>query len=143
MALQAWIIPTLQHVFQRNSNSAVQAQLHAFSPCCISLNLPQLLWTLSKTLGVGSHREGVRRQSEEWHKAFLLCFCFVTRKDDSACFYAHQATQNSPSPCCNQPANCVILFVDLGLPPQHPIYLLISTQTEFHLPTTRCCNGPL
>lgn len=32
---------------------------------------------------------GVRHQFEEWHKAFLLCFCFVTGKDNLMCFFMH------------------------------------------------------
>lgn len=40
---------------------------------------------------LGTHRDcvGVRHQFEEWHKAFLLCFCFLTGKDDSVCVFMH------------------------------------------------------
>ena len=125
-ALQACTVSTLQHVFQTEilAHLVIQAQLHAFSPpCCFSPNLPRLPLTLTEMLGLGAHRdrEGVRCQFEERHKAFLLCFCFVTHEYDSMCFYAHQDIQNSPRPCCKWPAHCVILFVDLGLSPPPPL----------------------
>lgn len=56
-------------------------------------SLPWLPSTLPETLGLWAHRacKGVRCQFEELHKAFLLCFCFVTQKDNSMCFYGRQA----------------------------------------------------
>lgn len=73
----------------------------------------------SRDAGAGGTQglRGSEHEFEERHKAFLLCFCFVTHKDDSMCFYAHRAIQNSPRPCCEWPAQYVILFVDLGLLP--------------------------
>lgn len=93
-ALQTWIVSTQQHIFQTEilAHLVIQAWLHGFSlPCCFSPNLPWLLSILIEMLVHGAHRDcvGVRHQFEEWHKAFLLCFCFVTGKDDSVCFHAH------------------------------------------------------
>lgn len=93
-ALQTWIVSTQQHIFQTKilAHLVIQAWLHGFSPpCCFSPNLPWLLSILTEMLVHGAHRDcvGVRHQFEEWHKAFLLCFCFVTGKDDSVCFHAH------------------------------------------------------
>lgn len=53
--------------------------------------LSLLLSILPEKLVLGAHRDcvGVRHQFEEWHKALLLCFCFVTGKDDSMCFFMH------------------------------------------------------
>lgn len=56
----------------------------------------------------GAHRDcvGVRHQFEEWHKAFLLWFCFVTGKDDSVCAFMHtELSEIAPGLAVSDPAH--------------------------------------